>query len=652
MVYLNQALYRHVSYHCFFIELLFMIIRRLNETIINQIAAGEVVERPASVVKELVENAIDAGATRIDIVTANGGKNLIRVSDNGSGIKPNELLLAISRHCTSKMGDDIHDIRSLGFRGEALPSIASVSRLRLLSRHQDLDEGAEIIVTAGKIEGPRPAALTKGSVVEVKDLFFAIPARLKFLKTERAEANAISDLVKRIAIAFPHIRFTLSGLDRTLVEFAASSKDLNGLNVRLGQILGKEFSQNMVELNAEREGVILTGFTGIPSFNRGNALHQFVYVNGRPIRDKMLSGAIRGAYADSIASDRHGVVALFITIDPQDVDVNVHPAKADVRFRDPGLIRGLIIGGIKAALQQSGIKPATTRTEQMLNAFQSEQTIKQHAQAQTANYYHYKYHQNDRPHFKPQAQPWTVQNGQMMHRPLDSDNNIHFNNDHKNPSGLLEPNADLSADLRAHHIEPSSEELCAPLGAARAQIHKNYIVSQTQDSLIIVDQHAAHERLVYEALKDALYNKPLPSQMLLIPEIVDLPQDDVERLMAHAETLKKFGLIIEDFGQGAIAVQETPAMLGQMDAQALIRNLADEVADNDTADGLKSMLDYVAATMACHGSVRSGRLLKAEEMNALLRQMEATPESGTCNHGRPTYIELKLHDIERLFGRR
>ncbi|WP_182419761.1 DNA mismatch repair endonuclease MutL [Bartonella sp. HY038] len=636
-----------------------MPIRRLSETMINQIAAGEVVERPASVVKELVENAIDAGATRIDIATAGGGKNLIRITDNGCGIMPDQLLLAVSRHCTSKMGDDIHDIRALGFRGEALPSIASVSRLRLLSRHIDLDEGAEIIVTAGKIEGPRPAAVTKGTVVEVKDLFFATPARLKFLKTERAESTAISDVVKRIAIAFPHIRFTLSGPDRSLSEYAGSTKDLDGLSVRLGQILGKEFSQNMVELNAEREGVKLSGFVGVPSFNRGNALHQFVYVNGRPIKDKTLSGAIRGAYSDAIAPDRHGVVALFITIDPQDVDVNVHPAKADVRFRDPGLVRGLIVGGIRSALQQSGIQPATTGASAMLSAFRTEQSTNAAMTNQMSGQpahssYQNKYYQgqNKGATYRPQSKAWTPQNGQAFHRPLD-DNHVSMpaKTDillQEQLGAFMEP----SADLRPNLVEPAIDQLNAPLGAPRAQIHKNYIVSQTQDSLIIVDQHAAHERLVYEALKEALYDKPLPSQMLLIPEIVDLPQDDVDRLMNHANTLQKFGLGIEAFGEGALAVQETPAMLGEIDAQALIRDLADEVAEHDTADGLKSMLDYVAATMACHGSVRSGRILKAEEMNALLRQMEATPGSGTCNHGRPTYIELKLHDIERLFGRR
>lgn len=620
-----------------------MTIRHLSETIINQIAAGEVIERPASVIKELVENAIDAGATRIEVVTAGGGKTLLRVTDNGSGIAADELPLAVSRHCTSKLSDDVNDIRALGFRGEALPSIGSVSKLSLKSRPQDAESGFEVVVNGGRLEGPRPAALNRGTIAEVRDLFYATPARLKFMKTDRAEATAITDIVKRIAIAFPHVRFSLAGTDRTPLDLPATGSGADATLERIGQILGKEFSENALAIDAERDGVRLAGFVGIPSFNRGNALHQFAYVNGRPVRDKQIFGALRGAYSDVIARDRHPVAVLFLTLDPALVDVNVHPAKADVRFRDPGLVRGLIVGAIKQVLAQSGIRPATSGAEAMLQAFRAEGF----QQRPTANTY-------VSPNWRTTAAPaprteWSPQTAHPAHKPLDFDHVPAFR---ENAQAIIETFAQPAADARATIAQAPVELMQKPLGAARAQIHENYIVAQTEDSLVIVDQHAAHERLVYEALKNALHARPIPGQMLLIPEIVDLAEEDAERLAAHSETLARFGLGIEQFGPGAIAVRETPAMLGEMNVQQLIRDLADEVAEHDTSDGLKAMLNHVAATMACHGSVRSGRRMKPEEMNALLRDMEATPGSGTCNHGRPTYIELKLTDIERLFGRR
>ncbi|GAB1581013.1 DNA mismatch repair endonuclease MutL [Phyllobacterium phragmitis] len=620
-----------------------MTIRQLSETIINQIAAGEVIERPASVVKELVENAIDAGATRIEVVTAGGGKTLIRVTDNGSGIPADELKLAVSRHCTSKLTDDVHDIRALGFRGEALPSIGSVARLSLKSRVAGAESGFEITVSGGRMEGPRPAALNQGTIAEVRDLFFATPARLKFMKTDRAEAMAVGDVVKRVAIAFPHIRFSLAGSDRTPMELPATGAGGDGMLERIAQVLGKEFSENAIAIDAERDGVRLSGFAGIPSFNRGNALNQFAYVNGRPVRDKQIWGAIRGAYADVIARDRHAVAVLFLTLDPALVDVNVHPAKADVRFRDPGLVRGLIVGAIREALVQSGIRAATSGAEAMMQAFRAEGFGARPAPAMQPSAQAYP-SGNWGASPRPRTQ-WSAETA--PYRPLDMDMGFA-----ETEQAAFESMATPSADARASVEEAPAELTAAPLGAARAQIHANYIVAQTDDSLVIVDQHAAHERLVYEALKNALHSRPLPAQMLLIPEIVDLPEEDAERLVAHAETLKRFGLGVERFGPGAVAVRETPAMLGETDVQQLIRDLADEIAEHDTSDGLKAMLDHVAATMACHGSVRSGRRLKPEEMNALLRQMEATPGSGTCNHGRPTYIELKLADIERLFGRR
>ncbi|WP_159592080.1 DNA mismatch repair endonuclease MutL [Chelativorans xinjiangense] len=612
-----------------------MPIRPLSETVINQIAAGEVIERPASVVKELVENALDAGAKRVEVATAGGGLSLIRVIDDGGGIPADELPLAVSRHCTSKLSDDIHDIRSLGFRGEALPSIGSVARLSLRSRTADADAGAEVTVDGGRVGPVKPVAANPGTTVEVGDLFFATPARLKFMKSERAETAAITDVIKRVALAFPTVRFTLSGSDRTTLELAAVPADGDGLLRRIGQVLGKAFSENALAIDAERERVGLTGYASIPSFTRGNALHQFAYVNGRPVRDKLIAGAIRGAYMDVLPRDRHAVTALFLSLDPALVDVNVHPAKADVRFRDPGLVRGLIVGAIRQALEGAGMRASTSGAAAMLEAFRTPQASGNGARYSGSHY----------------TGGWSAATSPS--RPLERATAA------RSPQGfgeaeqaVFDVGAGVSADARAATDEAPAQFARHPLGAARAQVHENYIVAQTEDSLVIVDQHAAHERLVYEALKEAIHARPLPSQMLLMPEIVDLTEDDAERLSAHAGFLARLGLGLERFGPGAVAVRETPSMLGEINAAALVRDLADEIAENDTAEALKERIDRIAATMACHGSVRSGRRLKPEEMNALLRQMEATPGSGTCNHGRPTYIELKLADIERLFGRR
>ncbi|MBB3918985.1 DNA mismatch repair endonuclease MutL [Rhizobium fabae] len=599
-----------------------MAIRQLSETLINQIAAGEVIERPASAAKELIENALDAGATRIEIATAGGGKALLRVSDNGSGMDATDLELAVRRHCTSKISETLVDIRTLGFRGEALPSIGSVARLSIASRRRDSTEGNEIAVAGGKIVHLRPAAANPGTIVEVRDLFFATPARLKFLKTEKAEAGAITEIVKRMAIAFPAVRFVLSGSDRTTLEFPATGDDHLA---RMAQVLGKEFRDNAIALDAEREDVSLTGFAGVPTFNRGNSAHQYAFVNGRPVQDKLILSAIRGAYAETIPSGRYPVAVLSITLDPALVDVNVHPAKSDVRFRDPGLVRGLIVGAIREALARDGSRAATTGASDMLRSF--------------------------RPGFQPNVQRpqggWSAETSPS--RPYQQP--THFaERPQASFEGLSTPTAQAEPQPSMSPATPESITRY-PLGAARAQIHANYIVAQTEDGLVIVDQHAAHERLVFEAMRKALHSKRLASQVLLIPEIVDIPEEDCDRLMQHAVELAELGLAIERFGPGAIAVRETPAMLGEVDAGGLIRQLADEIAEWDTASGLSAKLEYVAATMACHGSVRSGRRLRPEEMNALLREMEVTPGSGQCNHGRPTYIELKLSDIERLFGR-
>ncbi|WP_322418734.1 DNA mismatch repair endonuclease MutL [Mesorhizobium huakuii] len=627
-----------------------MPIRQLSETMINQIAAGEVIERPASVVKELVENALDAGASRVEIVTAGGGLNLIRVTDDGSGIPEPELSLAIARHCTSKLAEDINDIRSLGFRGEALPSIGSVSRLSIRSRTASGDSAAEIGIEGGRVLPVRPAAANRGTTVEVRDLFFATPARLKFMKGERAESSATSDVVKRIAIAFPAVRFTLAGSDRSTLDLPATDDSPDGSLRRVAQVMGAEFPDNSIPIDAMREGVHLTGHVSIPSFTRANALQQYAYVNGRPVRDKLIAGAIRGAFADVLPRDRHAVTVLFLSLDPAIVDVNVHPAKADVRFRDPGLVRGLIVGAIRQALADAGIRSATTGAAGMMAAFRPGAASYDHGgPANGHRSYEAAYRASGSAGFDPARSP---------QRPLDMQFGGFERAGAKN-GGFGEPGQAAfdtgplaSADARAGQSEAAETLLGTVLGAARAQVHENYIVAQTRDSLVIVDQHAAHERLVYEALKNALHSRPVPSQMLLLPEIIDLPEEDAERLAMHSETLARFGLGIERFGPGAVAVRETPSMLGETNVQQLVRDLADEIADNDTVETLKERLDKIAATMACHGSVRSGRLLKAEEMNALLRQMEATPGSGTCNHGRPTYIELKLADIERLFGRR
>ncbi len=598
-----------------------MAIKQLSETLINQIAAGEVIERPASAAKELIENALDAGASRIEIATAGGGKTLLRVTDNGCGMGPDDLELAVRRHCTSKLDDNLLDIRTLGFRGEALPSIGSVARLTITSRPGGASHGAEIGVFGGKLQPVKPAAVNQGTVVEVRDLFFATPARLNFMKTERAEASAISDVVRRMAIAFPGVRFVLSGSDRTTLEFPSTGDDRLA---RIAQVLGRDFRDNAIEIDAEREGARLTGFAGVPTFNRGNSLQQYAFVNGRPVQDKLIWSALRAAYAETIPQGRYPVAVLSLTVDPDVVDVNVHPAKSDVRFRDPGMVRGLIIGAIRQALAQDGDRASTTGASGLMRAFRPE------PQRQNAN--------------------WTA--ASSPYRPMDFGSVSHGFGER--PQAAFAEMAIPSA--RAPVAEPEiaaapQPDKAHPLGAARAQLHENYIVAQTEDGLVIVDQHAAHERLVFEELRKGLNSRPIPAQALLIPEIVDLPEDDCDRLISHSAEFSRLGLGIERFGPGAIAIRETPSMLGEMDAVGLVRQLADELAEWDTANGLASRLDYLAATMACHGSVRSGRRLRPEEMNALLRQMEATPGSGQCNHGRPTYIELKLSDIERLFGR-
>ncbi|MCW7543482.1 DNA mismatch repair endonuclease MutL [Aurantimonas litoralis] len=622
-----------------------MPIQQLSDALIDQIAAGEVVERPASVVKELVENALDAGARRIEIATAGGGKNLIRISDDGCGIPAAEMPLAVRRHCTSKLAGGLDAIGTLGFRGEALPSIGSVGRLSLKSRAAGSDEAYEICVEAGRPSELRPTALSRGTVIEVRDLFHAVPARLKFLKSDRAESGAITEIVRRIAIAFPGVRFELSGPDRTTTVFEAVPGDAP--LPRIADVLTPDFADNAIPVDAMREDVRLRGFAGIPTYNRGNGQQQFFYVNGRPVRDKTLHSALRGAYADVLARDRHPVAVLFLDLDPALVDVNVHPAKADVRFRDPGLVRGLIVGSLRQAFNEAGLRSATTNASGLMARFRgaapAEPAPVTPAPRRFDGFAPGGFAAPRQAAYAAEASPY---------RPLDMGADA-ATLDRGPDAGSVATTAPVaSAAADTEPTEDGANGADHPLGAAKAQFHRNFIVSETEDGIVIVDQHAAHERLVYEALKTALHGRPLASQLLLIPEIVDLPEDDVDRLAEQAETFARLGLGIERFGPGAVAVRETPAILGSVDCQRLVRDLADELAEAGTADAVRGRIDHVAATIACHGSVRSGRLMKPEEMNALLRDMEATPGSGQCNHGRPTFIELKLADIEKMFGRR
>ena len=600
-----------------------MPVRQLPEQIVNRIAAGEVVERPASAVKELVENAIDAGGTRIDIFTEGGGRRRIAITDDGSGMTRGDLALAVERHATSKLDDeDLLRIRTLGFRGEALPSIGSVAKLAITTRHASEPHAWTLEVDAGTKSGIVPAALAHGTRVEVSDLFYATPARLKFLKTDRTEAEAIREVVRRLAMARPDIAFTLAGEERAPVTWAAALPGAPGRLTRLGDILGSDFRTHAIEVRVEREDVSVEGFAAAPSLTRANALGQYLFVNGRPVRDKLILGAVRAAYSDYLPRDRHPIVALFVTLDPQEVDANVHPAKTEVRFRNAGLVRALIIHALKDGLAREGRRTAAnTNGTAITTAFRREDLPRGG----------YDWRSSPAAPFPSHPSSAAMAFGEA-------------------PQATFDAYAP-SADARGHDT-PLTDAVNQPLGAARTQLHENYIVAQTNDGLVLVDQHAAHERIVYERLKASLERNGVQRQMLLIPEIVEMDEAVVEKLLARTDELEKYGLAIESFGPGAVAVRETPSLLGKTNAASLLRDLAEHMAEWDEALPLERRLMHVAATMACHGSVRAGRILKVEEMNALLREMEATPNSGQCNHGRPTYVELKLADIEKLFGRR
>ncbi|WP_269714563.1 DNA mismatch repair endonuclease MutL [Caulobacter sp. NIBR2454] len=617
-----------------------MPIRRLPPETVNRIAAGEVVERPASAIKELVENALDAGATRVEVEAHGGGLTRILVADDGCGLSPDELLLAVERHATSKLSPqedgtwDLLRIATLGFRGEALPSIGSVARLSISSRAKGASDAHSLLVEGGAMGQPAPAAFPgpHGARVEVRDLFYATPARLKFMKSERSEAMAIAEEIKRQAMAHEAVGFTLDLDGKRVLRLSAEHPGPDGRLARLAAVLGRDFQDNAILIDQERDGVRLTGFAGLPTYSRGNAAHQYLFVNGRPVRDRLLQGALRAAYADYLARDRHPTAALYLELDPTQVDVNVHPAKAEVRFRDPALVRGLLIGALRHSLAAAGHRASTTVAAAALGGF------------------------------RPQGGPspagfsawsaggWTPSAPQPHTGVLPGLTQV---------SARVEPSfgevleqavayADHSPASQPGYVDPIDH----PLGAARAQLHETYVVAQTRDGIIIVDQHAAHERLVYERMKVEMAGGGVARQALLLPEVVELDPAEAERVVAKADELAEMGLIVEGFGPGAVLVRETPALLGETDAGALIRDIADDLSENGQALALKERMAEVCGTMACHGSIRAGRRLTGAEMNALLRQMEATPHSGQCNHGRPTYVELKLADIERLFGRR
>jgi DNA mismatch repair protein MutL len=599
-----------------------MAIRQLPPNLINRIAAGEVVERPASVVKELVENAIDAGASRIDVVANGGGLGLIRVTDDGCGMDRHDLSLAVERHATSKLSDDtLSHILTLGFRGEALPSIGSVARLSLQSRARGANTAFEISVEGGRKAELKPSPISAGTRVEVRDLFYATPARLKFVKSERAETMAIADVVKRLALAQAEIAFSLTIGDRTTLRLEACPPGLldHGL-ARLGRIMGEDFVADALPVRAARGGIAVQGFAGLPTLHRPTSAQHYLIVNGRPVRDKLLAGAVRAAYGDLVPNGRHPMLALFVTVPPDEVDVNVHPAKTELRFRDAQAVRSLLIAGLREALGQAGHRATASLSEEALSRI-----------ARPGNGVMPGQGLGPRPHYRSATSPraFSAEDGQA---PL---------------AHVSSPSADPYAGS-----DDSAAAVEYPLGAARAQLNDTFIIAETEDALVIVDQHAAHERLVYQRLKQSFANGGLSRQLLLIPEVVELDAESAERLCAAAQDLERLGLVVEPFGAAAIIVREVPALLSQGNIKGLLRDLADELAEGEGELVVSERLDHVLSTMACHGSVRAGRRLNATEMNALLRDMEGTPFSGQCNHGRPTYVELKLADIEKLFQRR
>jgi len=601
-----------------------MRIKELSQTTIDRIAAGEVVERPASAVKELVENALDAGANRVDVMIHAGGKSLIAVHDDGQGMTPEELPLALSRHCTSKLDEtDLTDIRHLGFRGEALPSIASVSRMKIETKSAH-DDAWAITIEDGKKSSIKPTAHTQGTTIRVNDLFYSTPARLKFLKGDRAEYSAIKDIITRIAMAYPAVGFKLSHNGDIKLNLTADQDDLfHQRRERLSAIFGKDFEDNFITINAERDGVMIEGYVSLPSYNRATTQYQYLFVNGRAVKDKMLYASMRAGYMDVLHYGRHALGAIYITLPAEMVDVNVHPAKTEVRFRDANMIRGLLISTLKNTLLQGSQSTAASLANSTLNKMQSNPLPLSRSASPAVP--------------KSYAYGNLAEQTQNLYTPLESNQNIRG----------------LTPSARHESTAEENIEQDFPLGAARAQIHENYIIAQSDEGLVIVDQHAAHERLVYEKLKQQLENKKIISQSLLVPEIIDLDETEINLLQEHQKQLNHLGIDFELFGSNSIAIQSLPTLLGEkINIQKLIRDIIDECREFETSEKLEKTLHEKLSTIACHGSIRSGRRLNVDEMNALLRQMEQTDKSGHCNHGRPTYIKLDLKDIERLFGRR
>lgn len=617
-----------------------MTIRILPNTLVNQIAAGEVVERPASVLKELVENSIDAGATSVEVTLVDGGKSLMIISDNGKGMSKDELPIAVERHATSKLPDDnLFNINFLGFRGEALPSISSVARLSITSRVAGAENAWKIEVNGGEKSEVVPAALSKGTRIEVRDLFYATPARLKFLKTAASETGQCVDIMNRIALANPHISFYLNDEKGKKIALNAQQGELFDARLkRLADVMGKEFGENSFLIDARRESLHISGYASLPTLNKANSLSQYLFVNNRPVRDKLLLGAIKGAYQDVLERNRYPMCALYFDIDPAYVDVNVHPAKAEVRFYDNALVRGLLVSAIRNALNQAGQRASNVMD---IATFVQDQI----------------------PEFDvngvklPEKAVLEETSFEFQREPLRPYGGFAFQGCSRSSGGVRQavlPELERKFSVQTEESVPVAQiraEEAGPLGLAKAQFHDTYIISQTEDSIIIVDQHAAHERIVMEKMKDNLARGNIASQMLLIPEVVDLKPSDKVRILENAEELGKLGLQVEEFGPSAVIVREIPALLGDCDVKALIRDVAEEMAEWGKGFELTEKLHLVCATMACHGSVRAGRRLNVDEMNHLLRDMERTPHSGQCNHGRPTYIELKIADFEKLFHR-
>ncbi len=604
-----------------------MSIRRLPEKLVNRIAAGEVVERPAAALKELVENALDAGATRVAVRIAEGGILRLEVDDDGCGMTASDMALALERHATSKLPTDaIEDVTTMGFRGEALPSIASVARLTLESRIAGAD-GWRRVIDNGSLIAEGPAALARGTRVMVEDLFARVPARRKFLRSARSEYAACLDVVKRLAMARADVGFTVEHDGRRVLDVQGGQDRLS----RVAALTQRDLAANSIGVDVERGEVRLGGVISLPTYNRGIADHQYLFVNGRPVKDRLLVGALRGAYADLLARDRHPVVALFLDLPTSEVDVNVHPAKTEVRFRDPQLVRGMIVGGLRRALDEQGFRSVQRPAEAALAAWQQEPA----APAPTSGFL-----------FGQRSEPAVHLFGADVAPPPADAARVY---------DRMMPFAGASAPIagRAEVAEaPPPVAADHPLGIARGQIANTYIVAEAEDGLVIVDQHAAHERLVLEQLRRGMAGQAVPSQGLLLPEIVEIDEPACDRLEAAAGQLSALGVEIERFGPAAVMVRATPAMLGAIDCNKLVTDIADDLAGYDAALGLSERLELVAATMACHGSVRAGRPLNVAEMNALLRQMEVTPHSGQCNHGRPTWVKLAMDDVEKLFGRK